>query len=234
MKRSVLFLAALALLLGGVGQARAGSIILGGTGSNNTFPLGFTTPSPGYLGEYQQIYASSAFPGPVTIESIAFSSSSLPGNPPPTTRTVDMTVGLSPTTATPSNPGTSYDANKGPGFTTVFSGPLTFHTLNQDTFDVVIPLTTPFTYDPSSGNLLLDVFVNSSSGGNAAFQFGFNSPDTGRLYNSGGVGAPTAGPHEGLLTEFTTAVPEPSGFTLLGLGSLGLLVSVRRGRKQAD
>jgi hypothetical protein len=85
----------------------------------------------------------------------------------------------------------------------------------------VIPIT-PFTYTPANGNLLLDVVINSS-GNNVGFVFG-DSPDTSRVYNSAGSGAPTADPDRGLETQFTVqAVPEPSSIALLGLGTLGLL-----------
>ena len=89
----------------------------------------------------------------MTITDVAFSSENgFPGG----TRTDNITVSLSTTTASLASPSSNYAANKGTDFTTVFTGPLTFTSLNNNTFDVVIPIA-PFTYNPSGGNLLVDV-----------------------------------------------------------------------------
>jgi hypothetical protein len=196
--------------------ATADMIVIGGTNANNAFPFGTTD----YLGEYQQLYASSAFTGPVTITEIAFASELGSGR----TRNLNFSLGLSSSTASLAAPSTNYGANKGPDFTTVFSGSLSFTAQGTNTFDLVIPIT-PFTYTPTNGNLLLDVVINSS-GNDVFFVFG-DSPNTSRVYNSAGSGAATADPGHGLETQFTVstaqAVPEPSAIALLGLGTLGLL-----------
>jgi hypothetical protein len=198
--------------------ATADTIVLGGTNFNNAFPFGTTL----YQGEYQQLYASSAFSGPVTITEIAFASKMGFGSG--QTRNLNFSLGLSSSTASLAAPSTNYGANKGPDFTTVFSGSLSFTAQGTNTFDLVIPIT-PFTYTPANGNLLLDVVINSS-GNDVFFVFG-ESPDTSRVYNSAGSGAATADPGLGLETQFTVssaqAVPEPSTIALLGLGTLGLL-----------
>jgi hypothetical protein len=222
---AVLGLAALALLLGGAGPAAADTITIGGTGRANVFPFGFNP----YVGEYQQIYASNRFPGPITISEIDFATA--PGFA-GAARNLNFTLGLSSTAASVTAPGTNYAANKGPDFTTVFSGPFAFTAQGNGTFDVLIPVQ-PFTYDPARGNLLLDVVINSASGNLAAFEFG-TTPDAARIFNSGGGGAPTAGPLQGLETQFTFAliVPEPSTLALCGLGGLALAGwRRRRGRK---
>jgi hypothetical protein len=216
---AVLGLAALALLLGGAGPAVADTIIIGGTNSNNFFPFGTNA----YVGEYQQIYASSRFSGPVTISEIDFATR--PGSA-GNMRNLNFTLGLSSTAASVAAPGTNYAANKGPDFTTVFSGPFAFTAQGNGTFDVLIPVQ-PFTYDPAQGNLLLDVVINSASGSAAAFEFG-GTPDAARIFNSGGGGAPAADPLMGLETQLTftpftpPAVPEPSSLALLGLGTAAL------------
>jgi hypothetical protein len=188
-------------------------ITIGGTGAPNAFPFG----APEYVGEYQQIYASNSFPGRVTISEIDFSSATSMG----VTRTLNLAIGLSTTTATPGSPGTNYAANKGLDFTTVFSGTKIFTATSNSTFDLQFPIT-PFTYDPVGGNLLLDVVINSSSGSVVFFQFG-STPNTGRIYNNAGSGSPTADPSDGLLTEFTvtrtSSVPAPPAVVLVGLGA---------------
>src|SRR5262249_38763059 len=149
------------------------------------------------------------------------------------TRTLNLTLGLSTTSATPGSPGTNYAANKGPDFTTVFSGTKTFTGAGNGTFDLQFPIT-PFTYDPSKGNLLLDVVINSSTGGGVFFFFGA-SPDTGRIFNNGGSGAATADPLRGLETRFTVgaaAVPEPATLAVFGVLAAGAF-GVRRRLKAA-
>jgi len=91
----------------------ASTIVIGGTGGANVFPFGSNT----YLGEYQQIYSSTAFSAPMTITQIAFETA-FTGF----AITDNFTLSLGTTAATPATPGSNYAANKRPDFTTVFSG----------------------------------------------------------------------------------------------------------------
>ena len=79
----------------------------------------------------------------------------------------------------------------------------------------------------------MDVVINSATetGGFGFFAFGDGDPQVGRVYNSNGTGAATAGPNEGLLTRFTscaTSVPDSATTVLLfGFGLSGI-VGVRK------
>jgi hypothetical protein len=112
---------------------------------------------------YQQIYAG-AETGSGTIGELrfrretgdvnAFGPVTLPG----------VTIRLSSTAATPASLSSTFAANVGADVTTVFSGDLTLwsgaSTASPRPFDIVIPLTTPFTFEAASGaNLLLDVTI---------------------------------------------------------------------------
>lgn len=48
-------------------------------------------------------------------------------------------------------------------------------------FDLIINLDSPFLYDPSEGNLLLDVFLTAASGNGAPFRAGISTALAGSL-----------------------------------------------------
>jgi hypothetical protein len=104
-------------------------------------------------------------------------------------------------------------------------------------FDIIINLTTPFLYNPTLGNLLLDV-RNFSGGTTTAFDVQNAAGDSiARVYTqTSGVNSPIAdtGNTAGLVTRFTTAaVPEPGTMALFGSGVLALVFTVRRRRRRA-
>jgi hypothetical protein len=119
-------------------------------------------------------------------------------------------------------------------FTPVFSGPLTINYTSGGAFDFVINFVTPFTYDPSSGNLIIDIMINSPSSATAFFSSGEEDPNLSRVFNFNGNGPPTAGPNSGLDTRFTvSSVPDSSSAVFLfGLGLVGLFTVRRAGRPQ--
>jgi PEP-CTERM motif-containing protein len=236
MRRSVQRLSRFGVLCLAVGlaavlaPAASADVIIGATNTGNVFPVGSTV----YLGEYQQVYAASAFPGPMTIGSVSFASDPNAGNP-STPVSVTFSLSLSTTSAAPNAMSTNYAANRGADFTTVFSGPFTYTPISNGSFDFVVP-TAPFNYNPGLGNLLVDINVTSSSTSQVAFNSG-TDPATSRVFNFAGTGAPTADSN-GLQTRFGTgaapSAPEPSALALAGSGSvLALAVAWRKRRRQS-
>ncbi len=211
--------------------AWASPIVIGSGSSLNGFPFGEVSGPIAYLGEYQQIYLSTAFSGPLFINQIAFESAALG------TLSDTFALGLGTTSATPSDPGTTYLGNKRPDFTQVFSGTVVTTLMGGSAFDLLINLDSPFLYDPSAGNLLLDVFLTAASGNSAPFKAGI-STDVGRLSNFGGTGAPTATPNFGLLTQFDVTqipIPEPMTLMLVGIGlARGVMIRNRSKRSSGQ
>lgn len=205
--------------------AEATPITIGSDTQPNAFPFGAPTGTNfPYLGEYQQIYAATAFSGPVWIWEVAFASA--PGGGLATSISDTFILSLGTTSTSPSAPGNSYSANKGADFTQVFAGTITATLAHNNTFDFVIPLKTPFTYNPLNGNLLLDVFVISETSTPELRATGFAAgpnTDVGKILNFGGTGNPTGVKNDGLLTQFSVrSVPEPASLLLLGISAVSL------------
>jgi hypothetical protein len=200
-------------------------------GTGNCFPFGCA-----YSGEYQQVYNSGQFAsGPITITDLeffntqvnTFASAMNSGN---------WTISLSTTSADWNTLSPTYASNIGGNNTVVFNGNLSQPWAFGDT--LTINLTTPFTYDPGAGNLLMDVNVAGASalGGSIFFDTnGFNGGNfngnkfLGRVYCNGcAPGNVNSG--YGLVTGFSTgnAVPEPSQTGVALVGLLGVVAVFRR------
>jgi MYXO-CTERM domain-containing protein len=245
MTRAFCSLMCLGLFLVSADAARA-DLILGGTGSPNALPFGNNSPSGGGFytgvnstGEYQQIYSGSLFPtGATIITGLGFQSNSFSNG----TYTYNLTISLGNTTANPANPSITFANNETSPLTTVFSGTAVASLTNNPgsgLFDLQFTLTTPFVFNPTNGNLLLDVMVSSVTGPTTGefFTGGFTS-GVGRVYNFQGSNGTTGG--FGLLTDIQTgtpvvtgptSAPEPATLTLAAIGAIGLCGFVRRRRR---
>jgi hypothetical protein len=131
--------------------------------AGNLFPLFSAQPI-----RYQQVFDAAQFsrlnPGGGLINRIAFRGHG-PGVPFNAT-VPQLQVNLSTTSKTPDGLSSTFAENVGADDTQVFSGPfstaVTF-TGDPTNFEVVINFTTPFFYNPTKGNLLLD--IRNSQGG---------------------------------------------------------------------
>jgi len=197
------------------------------SGSGNCFPFGCP-----YNAEYQQVYTSSAFSGPITITGLEFfntqaneGSTSLP--------TGNYTIDLSTTSADWNSLSSNFSSNVGPDNTQVFSGSISQAWTFGDTLDIAF--STPFTYNPANGNLLMDVVGSgvSTPGGNTYFDVNSSDSTLGRVYCPGGVACSPTGTTAndyGLVTDFvssTAPVPEPSAVPFAAAFA-GLMIVIRK------
>jgi hypothetical protein len=222
---------ALACLLLGVTAYADSTVGTITTGNCYPFLCNDSGISSGQTIDYQQVYSSTAFtPGVQSINSLTFTfntgfggtSTVLGGTYDIYLSTTTAGVGGLSSTDLATNRGTDY------GLVNSFSGGIVdsnpFFTIN----------TTPFVYDPTAGNLLLEVIAFDQPGVSNGSGNGYlNADDTGsgvtsRAYDVAGTDPFLSGSSNdptGLVTTFgTSTVPEPSSMLLLAAGLLGLSV----------
>ncbi len=137
--------------------------------ASGTTPLPFSTNPI----RFQEIIGSGQFPGPITI--IGLGVRAFPGGGGVNFTYPSWQVTLSTTQAYPNTanghtlPSVTYSNNLGPDATVVFNGPISGSSHGCQVpgpcpFDMVIPFSTPFSYDPTQGRLLVDVTTSAASG----------------------------------------------------------------------
>jgi hypothetical protein len=214
--------------------------------SDNRFPF-FTTGGM----NYQQVFDASqfsSFGGPQMINEIDFRNGIFV-NEAFTTTIADIQISLSTTSKAVDGLSSTFADNVGSDSTTVYSGALTLSSTNAagpggtHVFDIAIHFQNDFLYNPASGNLLLSV-TNISGADSSIVGKDFwdavntNGDSVSRVWGPEGDPSATSGTADtlGLIAQFQfgpSAVPEPSSFTLLALGGVGLLLARRRSRKVA-
>jgi plastocyanin len=124
-------------------------------------------------GRFQVVYSASQFPaGILTIHELRMRPSAVWGNA-FTSTIANLQINLSTTAAQANQLSATFAQNVGANDTVVFQGPITISSRfvgpagGPKEFDIIFPLSTPFNYDPSQGNLLLD--IRNPSGSTAAF-----------------------------------------------------------------
>jgi hypothetical protein len=255
-KMRLLFLTAGLSML--VGASFAGAAVVVVPNANATTGGDAQGPAPfsyyGSTGSHdQELYPSSqfsSFGGAQTITGIQF-------RPYPGSATSaftsgsftvsNVTISLSTTPSTEAGAAmlsSTYADNVGADSTVVYTGPLTLTTTATDApggatkiFDYSVTLQNGFSYNPSLGNLLLDVNIPSGaivSGAGFGFLTFDNVNDIGdgvaSIISSGTPGAAGSYSTSGAITQFTYAsVPEPASISLIVFAA-GAILHRRRSR----
>ncbi len=224
---------ATSFLLVGVfaGQVSAATFVPGGFeavegNSNNNFPF---KPTSGQM-RYQQFYNASAFTGPLSITGIAFRLDEFVSGP-QTFSYTDLSISMSTALANTTTFADNIGADVVNVFNQVFNETIVGDGQPVQDFDLVFNFSTAFNYDPTNGDLLLDVFQTTSGPGTIQLDASSNSPAFSRLYNLNANSLTGIASSTGLVTQFIydtappTAVPLPAALPLLagGLGVFGLI-----------
>jgi len=216
--------------------AYAGQITVGPPECCNAIPFG----SEGM--RYQQVYDTSIFAGPQFILSVAFSIIDNPNSP--FSFDSDIRLRFGHTDVAVGALSTVLDSNITSPLTTVFDGTLFLSTPpqpgstgplvgGQDSFGVVFQFDSPFSYDPTQGNLLMEINILRGSETDSFFAIDPDSIITSRAWQTlGQPGLTDEDPiRTGLYTRFIILgedditvpdpidpIPEPATLFLLGSG----------------
>jgi hypothetical protein len=234
--RNKLAFAALAtclIALSGAPASAGVSLVVGTANNGNCYPFkcNDTGITSGESIDYEQIYSQNAFTGPITISTLNFFNYTGYNATAPVIDG-DYLITLSTTTSP-----------LGSGYPISLSNTETFFNgaLGGETGNLTIT-GTPYTYNPSDGNLVMEVVATNQAGiYNYTTNGYFNSDSTGssttRAYDLlGGEYAGAYNDNIGLVTGFN-AVPEPAtwAFMLIGVGGVGAAMrKIARGSRNAS
>jgi hypothetical protein len=223
--------------------------------AGNVSVLGVITLLPGVSQRLQQVIGASglALPGPVLINAVAYRGATTNVLSPYTATIENLLVNMSTTSRNVDALSTTFTENTGPDETTVFSGSITLGSAGfvnpapvPRPFELIINFSKPFYYDPSKGNLLLDIRNFSGTTPDSPSRIPSLDGTTSAQDSMSVMGSIQGGPDQNASTgvnattgftstnativQFTydVVVPEPSTYALAGTALATLLLLRRR------
>ena len=187
--------------------------------------------------DYEQVYASTAFTGPQSISALTwFFDSSVNSVGLAIGGTYEFEWGYAASNAV-GNLSSNLASNYISGPNLIGTGVIPAGGTN---YGAILTLSgfTPFTYDPSLGDLLLEIVVTDQDNVPNGSGNGYNESDdtgaeTSRAYCITGSGC-VADAADGLVTTFGTSVPEPSSVVLLGTVAFAVGLRLRKALRKAN
>ena len=205
----------------------AAAVTVGNADGPNCDP--FSCGPTDEMTEYQQVYVSSAFPGVLSFDEVSFTMNAFQYGPQMDSAT--YTVSFYLTSAGVTTLSSNLASNEGSSLGTLGTFQI------GGTMPAVLSLSgATISYDPSMGNLLMDVVMSDPTLVFGSYQSFFNADFTqavtARAWNSTIYG--DAGAQAGALQTTFGAVPEPSTWALMLLGFAGLgFAGYRRAKGRA-
>ncbi len=219
----------------------------GNSGSRNV--LGFIN-----VARLQQVFNANQFQtGPITLTGLAFRANGAnfggifggPGTAFSRT-TQGLQISLSTTTAAADGLNTNFASNVGANVVNVIPRSDVTYSSNAGSangvtkdFDVFFSFVNPFVYDPSMGNLLLDLvsFGGSNRSGTTLDGQDLLGDGTSSLFRSNGTDGSGTASTFGYITQFTTGavavVPEPGTWAMMLVG-FGMMAASMRYRRRTS
>jgi hypothetical protein len=189
----------------------AAALTVGNADGGNCYP--FSCGASDGVTQYQEVYMASAFPGALSFNSVSFGQN-IAGQMDSATYGVSFYL----TSADVNTLSSDLGSNEG-----ALLGTLGTFTLGGSMPTVLTLKGNNISYDPTMGNLLMNVVITNltaSNGYQSFFNADFTGTNVARAWNSSEYG--DYGPATGALQTTFGAVPEPSTWVLMLLGFAGL------------
>ena len=191
---------------------------------------------------YQQFYAAEAFPGAMELNAIAFR---LNGNSAGRYLFDYDSVRITVSTAEVdlAAPSLSMEENAGADAVVVYDAPYSEVLLGKGSgrqgFQLSFNFDTPFHFDPSQGDLLVELTMSYGALSSSSVYLDFDYNETFTRVTSFRLGGSQADVGRGLVTRFSdrprlAALPTPAGAPLLVTGFAGMALVAARRRKRAS